>query len=110
MIDEARKPGRDVNPFYFWQYMALMKKKKVNFMMRTAVNSIADGNIAFTAPSGEGNLEVDSIVMSIFHPENGIWKRSMGSLAEEVYFIGDAKKPRRLLNAIHDGYRLGMVI
>jgi 2,4-dienoyl-CoA reductase (NADPH2) len=31
-------------------------------------------------------------------------------IAREVYLIGDAKRPRRLHNAIHDGYRLGMVI
>ncbi|MDD4197011.1 MAG: FAD-dependent oxidoreductase [Syntrophorhabdaceae bacterium] len=110
VVDEAQKPGRDVNPFYFWQYMALMKKKKVNFMMRTAIDSIGDRSIRFTGPSGQGSLEVDSVIMSIFYPEDGIWKQSVDSLAGEVYFIGDAKKPRRLLNAIHDGYRLGMVI
>ncbi len=111
VVDEAQKPGRDVNPFYFWQYMALMKRKKVVFMMRTAVESILEGMIKFTGPSGKGGyLEADSIIMSIFHPEEGIWKQAMEPLAKEVFFIGDAKKPRRLLNAIHDGYRLGMVI
>lgn len=110
VIDEAPKPGRDVNPFYFWQYMALMRKRKVTFMMRATVGSISNGNIRFTGPSGEGHLEADSVIMSIFQPEDGIWKKSMDSLAKEVYVIGDAKKPRRLLNAIHDGYRLGMVI
>ncbi len=110
VIDEAQKPGRDVNPFYLWQYMALMKKKKVSFMMRTSVNLIEGSTVRFTGASGEGSSEFDTVVMSILHPEDGIWKQSMRSLAAEVYFIGDAKKPRRLLNAVHDGYRLGMVI
>ncbi len=110
VIDEAQKPGRDVNPFYFWQYMALMKKKKVNFVMCTVVNSMTDGKITFTGPSGTGSLNADSVITSVFYPEDGVWKESAESLAKEVYFIGDAKKPRRLLNAIHDGYRLGMVI
>jgi hypothetical protein len=37
-----------------------------------------------------------------------IWDGAFKGLGKEVYYIGDAKRPRRLLNAIHDGYRLGM--
>jgi 2,4-dienoyl-CoA reductase (NADPH2) len=110
IIDEAPKPGKDVNPFYFWQYMALMKKKKVNFMMNTRVNSAESSLVKFTGPSGVGSLQTDTVIISLFYPEEGVWRQSPGSLADEVYFIGDAKKPRRLLNAIHDGYRLGMVL
>lgn len=110
MLDEAQKPGRDVNPFYFWQYMALMKRKKVNFMMRTSVSSIDSGAVRFISPSGEASSEFDTVIMSVLYPEGGIWWQSAASLAGEVHFIGDAKKPRRLLNALHDGYRLGMVI
>ena len=78
VFDEAQKPGRDVNPFYFWQYMALMKKKKVSFMMGTSINSIEGSNVRFTGPSGEGSSEFDTIVMSILHPEDGIWKAIRG--------------------------------
>lgn len=109
VIDEASKPGKDVNPFYFWQYMALMRKRKVNFVMNTRINSVANSIVRVTGASGEGAIEADSVIMSIFHPEEGTWNQSP-SLAGEIYFIGDAKKPRRLLNAIHDGYRLGMVL
>ncbi len=110
VVDEAGKPGRDVNPFYFWQYMALMRKKKVNFMMRTRVGAVEEGVVRVLGPSGEGAVEADSIIMSLFYPEEDIWRDMAHTLAGEAYFIGDAKKPRRLLNAIHDGYRLGMVL
>jgi hypothetical protein len=110
VIDEAGKPGRDVNPFYFWQYMALMRKRKVNFMMRTAVNAVEEGRVRVTGPAGEGAVETDSVITSLMAPEADIWRNTAGSLAGEAYFIGDAKKPRRLLNAIRDGYRLGMVL
>ncbi|HBL22922.1 MAG TPA: NADH oxidase [Deltaproteobacteria bacterium] len=110
IIDEAGKPGRDVNPFYFWQYMALMKKKRVNFMKSTRVTAIEDGRISVISPSGESTVEADSIIMSVFYPEEEVWGRKASTVAKEVYFIGDAKKPRRIINAIHDGYRLGMVL
>lgn len=110
IVDEAAKPGRDVNPFYLWQYMALMKKKKVVLKTLTKVVAIDGGRVRVIGPSGEDTLEADSVIMALFHPEAGLWENNAQSLAKEVYFIGDAKKPRRLNNAIHDGYRLGMVL
>jgi hypothetical protein len=72
--------------------MALMRKRKVSFMMRTVVNSVEDGRVRVTGPSGEGVVEADSVITSLMAPEEGVWKDTAGSLAKEVYFIGDAKK------------------
>lgn len=110
IIDEAVKPGKDVNPFYLWQYTALMRKKKVNLMMRTRVTGVEDGTVRVLGPSGDAGIEADNVISAIFYPEDGCWKKDSSTLAKEVYLIGDAKKPRRLNNAIHDGYRLGMVL
>ena len=110
VIDEAARPGKDVNPFYLWQYMALMRRKKVDLMMRTRIVSAENGMVRVLGPSGESTVQADNIISAMFYPEEGEWKSSASTLADEVYFIGDAKKPRRLNNAIHDGYRLGMVL
>ncbi len=110
VIDEAARPGKDVNPFYLWQYTALMRRKKVDLMMRTRIVGIEGGMIRVLGPSGESVVQADSIISAMFYPEEGEWKKLAPTLAKEAYFIGDAKKPRRLNNAIHDGYRLGMVL
>lgn len=110
VIDEGTKPGRDVNPFYFWQYMALMKKRKVNFMTRSKVVAVEKGFVRTQGPSGEMTVETDSVIMTLFYPEENTWRETAQNLAGQTYFIGDARKPRRLINAIHDGYRLGMVL
>ncbi len=109
VIEESSKIGRDVNPFYLWQYVGLMKKRKVKFLNQTTISAIKKNLVHTVAMSGEKAIEADSIVMALFEPEHE-WKRKAEGLVREIYFIGDAKKPRRLNNAIHDGYRLGMAI
>ena len=54
-------------------------------------------------------IEVDGIIISQREPVKE-WDLDLGHVAKEAYFIGDAKRPRRLHNAIYDGYRLGMVL
>ena len=109
IIEESKKVGRDVNPFYLWQYIGLMKKNKVIFLTSTKVTNIEDSLVYVSGPPGKKTIETDSIIMALSEPEKS-WRQETQDIAQEVHFIGDAKKPRRLNNAIHDGYRLGMVI
>jgi 2,4-dienoyl-CoA reductase (NADPH2) len=109
IIEESKKIGRDVNPFYLWQYIGLMKKNKVIFLTDTKVNKIEDSLVYVSGPTGKKTIETDTIIMALSEPENE-WRQTTQGITQEIHFIGDAKKPRRLNNAIHDGYRLGMVL
>ncbi len=109
IVEEGSKLGRDVNPFYLWQYMGLMKKKNVSFYTRSKIVEIGEKLVRFTGAKGETILNTDSVIMAQLEPES-VWRNALSGLSKEVYFIGDAKKPRRLQNAIHDGYRVGMML
>jgi 2,4-dienoyl-CoA reductase (NADPH2) len=109
IVEESRKIGRDVNPFYLWQYVGLMKKNKVIFLTDTKVNKIDDSLVYVSGPAGKKTIEADTIIMALSEPERK-WRQTTQGITREVHFIGDAKKPRRLNNAIHDGYCLGMVL
>lgn len=106
IIEEGGRLGRDVNPFYLWQYVRLMKEKKTVFLMSTEVKRIGKGTLYLNGAKRQ-NIEADSIVVAVMEADRQ-WEDK--TLAREVYVIGDAKRPRRLNNAIHDGYRLGMVL
>jgi 2,4-dienoyl-CoA reductase (NADPH2) len=109
IIEESKKIGRDVNPFYLWQYIGLMKKNKVLFHTQTKVTHIEDNLVHILGPFGEKSIETDSTIITLFESGES-WKKETQDSVKELYFIGDAKKPRRLNSAIHDGYRLGMVL
>lgn len=106
IIEESGKLGRDVNPFYLWQYIRLMKTKKTAFLLNTGVQEIGKG-VLYLNGGGVRDIEPDSVIVAVMDAEKK-WKDP--EIAKEVYFTGDAKRPRRLNNVIHDGYRLGMVI
>ncbi len=110
IIEKGSKPGKDVNPFYLWQYIKIMKERKVIFLTGTKVSLIQDRLVSVSAPyTGEKTIEADSVIMALLEPDE-YWRKNALNIAKEVHFIGDARKPRRLNNAIHDGYRLGMVL
>lgn len=109
IIEETGIIGRDVNPFYLWQYIRLLKKYKVNVFVNTYIEKI-DGKDIYLAHKKEQKIfENYSLISALLVPSME-WIHSDNKIAQEIFFIGDAKRPRRLHNAIHDGYRLGMVI
>lgn len=109
IIEESGKLGRDVNPFYLWQYIRLLKQKGVKILTQSHCKHAIGANLHLTVGGEDVNLEADGIVMAHFDPQSS-WEAVANKHGASIHYIGDAKKPRRLNNAIHDGYRLGMVI
>jgi pyruvate/2-oxoglutarate dehydrogenase complex dihydrolipoamide dehydrogenase (E3) component len=109
IIEESAKVGRDVNPFYLWRYTGMLRQQKAMILTGAQIRQV-QGNVLFvTTPKGEVKVVVDALIQGLMKPEDNL-ARTLGGVAPEVRVIGDAKAPRRLQNAIHDGYRLGMEI
>ena len=106
VIERGGRLGRDVNPFYLWQYVRLLKGKRVSLMAGTRLSGLSDGGVRVDGPKGEKIVPCDGIILAEQEPARPWAAVSV----PEVYYIGDALQPRRINNAIHDGYRMGMKI
>jgi 2,4-dienoyl-CoA reductase (NADPH2) len=106
IIEEGTKLGRDVNPFYLWRYTGLLRKQGTRFITNASVIGMEGDALVIRAPSGVERLNVGSVIMAYLEPLDPA--DLLGGLQARTYLIGDARKPRRIHNAIHDGYRLGV--
>jgi 2,4-dienoyl-CoA reductase (NADPH2) len=109
IIEESGKLGHDVNPFYLWQYVRLLKERGVKILVRSTLKSISGTTLQLDIRGKDVNIEVDGLIMALQEPHRS-WDLFAHKHGKELHYIGDAKQPRRLHNAIHDGYRLGMMI
>ena len=105
IVEEGAKFGRDVNPFYLWGYTKILREKKATLLRASHLVTVTGKEARITGTQGERNIEIDGIIVAL-RERAGLWAQA--ELANEVFLVGDAKRPRRLQNAIHDGYRLGM--
>lgn len=108
IIEESGKLGRDVNPFYLWQYIRLLKERGVKVIMKANLTGISQNGLHIRVAGEDRTLDTDGLIVALYDPQTD-WNHE-GVRDRELFSIGDAKQPRRLNNAIHDGYRLGMVI
>ena len=109
IIEEGAKLGRDVNPFYLWGYMRILKERKATLLRGVRLVGIEGRMARIAGTRGEQAIEVDTIIAAQ-RQLAGSWALTLEGSGKEIYFAGDAKRPRRLNNAIHDGYRVGMTV
>jgi 2,4-dienoyl-CoA reductase (NADPH2) len=109
VIEESSKFGRDVNPFYLWRYIRLLKGGKVLLLSRSKVIGGKGRELCISTPEGENEIQIDTLLPTRRTPLV-ITKEMAGRMKGKFYLIGDAKRPRRLNNALRDGYCLGMEI
>jgi 2,4-dienoyl-CoA reductase (NADPH2) len=96
-----------VNPFYLWGYMRILKAKKAVLLRSTRLAGAEGNSVRLIGPQGEQSITADALI-SARRECAGPWMAALRDRAGEVYFAGDAKRPRRLNNALYDGYRVGM--
>lgn len=109
IVEESGKLGRDVNPFYLWQYVRLLKERGAKILIKTTLTNVSGNTLHLDLKGESKQIEADGCIVALQDPHRS-WVSFGHEYDKEIYYIGDAKQPRRLNNAIHDGYRLGMVI
>ncbi|SEM05530.1 NADH:flavin oxidoreductase / NADH oxidase family protein [Syntrophus gentianae] len=109
LLERNQKAGRDVSPFYLWRYLSLLRKSGVILMTGTTLAEVRTEGVLVRSGGKEKFLPKEGILLA-----EAVGGSSPDPAGREqgvkVHVIGDARKPRRLHNAIHDGYRLGMEI
>ncbi len=107
MIDKA---GKDVGYTTRWTVMAELKRLGVTIMTKTKAVGIRSDGMEIERGNRADFLPADSIVIAAGSlPENGL-VNEIERLVREVHTIGDAKEPRKALDAIREGYYAGLQI
>lgn len=107
IIGPQKKFGRDVNPSYIWRYMSKLKGGKVEMVTLCQVKEITGKGVVVTAKDSKDTLvEADTVVLANMTPVGAELREAVKK--KDSYVIGDSLQVRRAVNALLDGYRLGM--
>jgi 2,4-dienoyl-CoA reductase (NADPH2) len=116
LIDSASRFGLDVNPSYIWRYRLRLKQAKVQELTYGTVKEIENDSILASwtlvdAKTKEKTkfedqiIPADTIILAKLVPNKEL---GYGVCKGDVSIIGDSLWVRRGIDAIQDGYRLGM--
>ncbi len=111
LVEEHRRLGSDVDVTFLWRHVAWIREMNVKALTGHRIRAFADGQVKLVGPEGEEvNVEADVLVQAGPRLSCQELEPVIRPLADELYMIGDAVKPRSLTEAIHEGYKLGVRI
>ncbi len=84
---------------------------KVKILTNTKIAAITDSGVtAISADKNLVNISGDKIILAMGLVSDMKLYKDIHEKVAEVYVIGDSMEPRRMGEAIHEGYRVGSVI
>ena len=84
---------------------------KVKILTNTKIAAITDNGVtAISADKNLVNISGDKIILAMGLVSDLKLYKAVHEKVAEVYVIGDSVEPRRMGEAIHEGYRAGSVI
>jgi 2-enoate reductase len=83
----------------------------VKVMTNTRITGITDGGVqAISDGKNLINVTGDRVILAMGMASDNKLYNTFRTMAKQVFLIGDGAEPRRLGEAIHEGYRVGSII
>ncbi len=110
VVEMEKKTGQDIGPSTRWTVLAELKRLGVDLMNRTTAVGVTDKGLEIQKDGKSRTLASDTIVLAVgSRPENSLVKE-LKSFVSDITLVGDAKSPRKALEAIKEGFLVGLEI
>ncbi|OFW00634.1 MAG: hypothetical protein A3G20_05835 [Acidobacteria bacterium RIFCSPLOWO2_12_FULL_59_11] len=107
LIEMQTRIGQDFGKGNRWVFMGEIKRLGIKVITKAEVTAITDEGVKIKIGAQEQLIPADTVVLAVgSRPNNRLYAEIKDKVAE-TYLIGDAQKPRRALDAIHEGFELG---
>lgn len=104
IVEQLRRIAMDATGFDRVSYLHRLAEQRVKVLTNTRAERISDQGLLIAQEGVEQMLEADTIVIAVGSRSNRTLLDELGGVIPQIYAAGDCVKPRRLLEAIHDGY------
>jgi 2,4-dienoyl-CoA reductase (NADPH2) len=110
IVEQLRSIGRDMGLSRRSLTRRLLAMNNVEIITEAEVTAITESGVEIQKEGEKQEIEADTVVIaSGTIPENKLYDELQGKVPE-LYIIGDAKEPRRALDAIHEAAALALKI
>lgn len=106
IVEMLDKIGRDIGKSTRWTFIQELKNYGIEVITSALVEEIKEAGVQLK----DRFIPADNVVIAAgTKPENKL-KEELKELQCEIYLIGDALTPKKAIDAIYDGYKIGCEI
>lgn len=110
VLEMTKKIGQDIGLSSLWTVKAEIKRLGITILTNTKAVGITPEGLEVETKAGPDFIPADSVVIAAGSTSEKEPAEAIECLVPEIYTIGDAKEPRNALEAIREGYHVGLKI
>ncbi len=100
----------DMGPLARIPLLKRLRERGVNVYTNTTVEEITERGVLAKVDAKIISLDAESIVLATGSKSNGELVKQLAKEIGELYVIGDCVEPRKVYDAIHEGFQVGLKI
>lgn len=104
LVEMSKSIGKDIGVTSRWSMLTRLKQLNVEVLKLTKVVSIKKDGVLVEKPEGQELISADTVVFAVGSRSNNILYEELNGIIDKLSLIGDASKPRRILDAIREAY------
>lgn len=110
VVEMLKSVGRDIGKTTRWIMMGRLKELGIPTYTLSRVVKIKKDGVLVEGPGGEQLLPADTVVLAIGSRSNNELYTKLRTSVRDISVIGDAKEPRKAMDAVRAAYDLGVSI
>lgn len=83
---------------------AMIKERNIEVVSNAKVTKITSNNLSYIKDNKENTIECDTVIVAVGYKSKNQLEEALIDKIENLVVIGDAEAPRKILNAVHEGY------
>jgi 2,4-dienoyl-CoA reductase (NADPH2) len=110
VVEMLKKLGQDLGPSTRWTILQDVHRMEIKTLARTQAREITPEGVVAVRDGKEILFRGDTVVIAAgARADNKLYEELRGRV-EELHLIGDAKSPRKVLEAVAEGFETGAKI
>ena len=110
VLEMLKKPGQDIGTSTRWTILQDVSRMGIKTLTRTQAKEITREGVIAERDGKDFFIKGDTVVIAAgARSDNRLYEELKGRVAE-VHLIGDAKSPRKVLEAVAEGFEAGRSI
>ena len=111
VLEMLKRAGQDMSPRARMMIIEKLIEGGVEILTESKALAVEGGNVVFDRVGLLGRIKgVDSIIIAVGTTPQDAGNQGLGRSRIPVRRIGDASVPRKLFDAVHEGYQVGVEI
>jgi 2,4-dienoyl-CoA reductase-like NADH-dependent reductase (Old Yellow Enzyme family)/thioredoxin reductase len=111
IIEILKRLANDMFPMARRRLMDGLRSKNVTLLTSATCEEVREDSVRVTtAESKKETIQADTVIIAVGYKANECLYKALEGKVPEIHRIGDSSQPRRILEAVDEGYRIGLAL